>query len=390
MAVEVTCRRLLSPRGGRPGSPRGEPGPAGVLQWIGAEALNEASVTSDLVQPFLSSARRYRWVVLGILLIVWGTGLAAAYIEYKSTYEAKSTIWVLKAATDLTVSNPSDPNVPLVQTAASQQAELLNQLLATRSFVRDVIGRTSMKAKLDTASNESPVLDDVRRHFKVATIGPNMLTVAFDGRDPVLAADLVQAALDVRQERLTRARVDGTSALGALYQQEFDAARSRVLDAQRALQEFTASHPTPLSDIDQHQLAQLRVSFDLAQVRVSDLQGRIDQSVLGPALLEISGLEFQIVDPPRAETTPTGGTKNATTLALIAFVTGIVLAGSLVLVGTLALTHVAGPADVSRLAPAALFASVPRVRAGESGAGRDLRTALAAMAFADASTHERR
>jgi uncharacterized protein involved in exopolysaccharide biosynthesis len=342
------------------------------------------------VQPFLSSARRYRWVVLGILLIVWGTGLAAAYVEYKTTFEAKSTIWVLKAAADLTVSNPSDPNVPLVQTAASQQADLLNQLLATRSFVRDVIGRTSLKVALETTKSESAFLDDVRKHFKVATLGPNMLTVAFDGRDPALAADMVQAALDVRQERLTRARIDGTTALGALYQQEFDAAQTRVLDAQRAVQEFTASHPAPLSDLDQHQLAQLRVSLDLAQVRVSDLQGRIDRSVLGPALLEISGLEFQIVDPPRAETTPTGGTKTATSLALVALVTGLALAGLLVLVGTLLVTHVAGPADVGRLAPATLFASVPRVSPGGPGAGRDLRAALAAMTFVDASAPERR
>jgi uncharacterized protein involved in exopolysaccharide biosynthesis len=341
------------------------------------------------VQPFLSSARRYRWVVLGILLIVWGTGLTAAYIEYKTTYEAKSTIWVLKAAADLTVPNPSDPNVPLVQTAASQQADLLNQLLATRSFVRDVIGRTSMKATLDVTKNESAFLDDVRKHFKVATLGPNMLTVAFDGRDPALAAALVQAALDVRQERLTSARVDGTSALGALYKQEFDVAQSRVLDAQKAVDQFTADHQPPLSDLDQHQLAQLRVTLDLAQVRVSDLQGRIDQSVLAPALLEISGLEFQVVDPPRAETTPTGGTKNATTLALVALVTGLVLAALLVLVGTLLVTHVAGPADVGRLAPATLFASVPRVRANEPGGGRDLRTALAALTFADASARER-
>jgi uncharacterized protein involved in exopolysaccharide biosynthesis len=216
-----------------------------------------------------------------------------------------------------------------------------------------------------------------------------MLTVAFDGRDPVLATALVQAALDVRQERLTSARVDGTSALGALYKQEFDAAQTRVLDAQKAIERFNTDHQPPLSDLDQHQLAQLRVTLDLAQVRVSDLQGRIDQSVLAPALLEISGLEFQVVDPPRAETTPTGGTKNATTLALVALVTGVVLAALLVLVGTLVVTHVAGPADVGRLAPATLFASVPRVRAIAPGGGRDLRTALSAMVFADASAEER-
>jgi hypothetical protein len=319
---------------------------------------------------------------MGILAIVWGAGLVAGYVEYKSTFEAKATIWVLKAAADLTVSNPDDPSVPLVQTAANQQADLLKQLLTTRSFVMDVIGRTSLRSTLERTANEGALLDDVRKHFKVQTLGPNMLSVTYAGPNPAVAAELVQAALDERRERLTHARVEGTTALGALYQREFEAAQMRVLDAQRRLEEFDIAHKPPLSDLDQHQQAQLRVAFDLAQVRVSDLQGRIDRSVLAPALLEISGMEFQVVDEPRADPTPSGGTKNAVTMALVALASGVALAALLVIAGALLVNHVSGPADVGRLARATLFASVPRVT-DKGLAGADLRTSLAAIAFSD-------
>jgi hypothetical protein len=334
------------------------------------------------VQPYLSSARRYCWVALGILAIVWGAGLFAGYVEYKTTFEAKATIWVLKAAADLTVSNPDDPSVPLVQTAANQQADLLKQLIATRSFIVDVIGRTSLRTTLERTGNENALLDDVRKHFKVQTLGPNMLSVTFAGTDPSVAAELVQAALDERTERLTHARVEGTTALGALYQREFEAAQTRVLDAQRRLEEFDLAHKPPLSDLDQHQQAQLRVAFDLAQVRVSDLQGRMDRAVLAPALLEISGMEFQVVDEPRVDPTPSGGMKNAVTLALVALASGVALAALLVIAGALLVNHVAGPADVGRLSRATLFASVPRVT--DAGlAGGSLRSSLATIVFSD-------
>ena len=335
------------------------------------------------MQPFLTSARRYRWPLAAILVVVWGAGLVSAFVEYKTTYEAKATIWVLKAAADLAAPNPDDPSVPLIQTAAVQHSDLLKQLLQTRSFVRDVIAKTSERDALATTANETALLDDISKRFKVDTIGPNMLTVTFAGRDPQVATEMVKAALDVRLDRLVKARIEGTTALSALYQRDYELAQARVVESQRLLEEFNLTHPAPLSELDQHQQAQLRLTLNLAQVRVSDLQGRMDRSVLAPALLEISGIEFQVVDAPHADASPKGGTKPALMISLVALGAGAALAALLIMVGALLANHVTGPADVGRLAPAKLFASVPRVAVGGQP-GAELRTALAAIAFGDA------
>ncbi len=334
------------------------------------------------MRPYLSSARRYRWCLVAILALVWGTGLIAAYVEYKTTFEARATIWVVRASSDLTAPNPDDPSIPLVQTAASQQVDLLNQLLQTRSFVTDVVSRTSLAPTLAATDKPGGLLDDVRKHFKVAPLGTNMLSVSYAGRDPVVAAELVKAALDVRGERLAQTRIQATTALSALYSRQFDLAQARVADARKKLEAFDSSHPSPLSDLDQHERAQLQITLDFAQVGVSDLQGRMDRAVLAPTLLDISGVEFQVVDQPRAETSPSGGTKPALSLALVAFGCGAALAALLIIAGTLLANHVGEPADVERLAPATHFASVPRV--ATKGQAKDgLRSSLAAIAFGD-------
>ncbi|HEV8468125.1 MAG TPA: hypothetical protein VGR46_00850 [Candidatus Limnocylindria bacterium] len=332
---------------------------------------------------YLTTAARYRWLLVSILGLVWGAGLAAAYVEYTTTFESEATIWVLRASPELTVTSPDDPSAPILQTAASQQADLLDQLLQTQSFVRDVVQQTSLRPALQAAPDDARFLARVAKAFHVQTHGTNLLTVAYVSGDPRLAAEMVNAALAVRADRVAQASVTYSAAANTLYQLQFKVAQRQALDAQSALDEFDQGHPGPLSDVEQAQRGQLRLSLDFAQVRLGNIKGRIDQSTLAPAVLAVSGMEFQVVDQPRVESSPRGGTKTAATTAAVAFVAGAALAALLVLLGTILPTHATGPADVARLAPVKLLAAVPRVPRveGPAGAPADLRASLALIAF---------
>jgi hypothetical protein len=332
------------------------------------------------MQRYLSTARRYRWLLAALLAVVWGAGLAAAAVEYSTTYESVATIWVLRASPELTQTDANDPNIPIVQTAATQQAELINQLLQTRSFLHDVVAATSLRPAMEAATDEKKYLEGIRRQFRVQTLGTNLMSVACTGHDPSDCAELVKTAIALRNERVSQARIDATAAVNALYSKDYDVAQTQALEAQRKLEEFNATHRAPLSDIDQHLQAQLRLSLDLAQVRLADLRGRMDRSVLAPALLEISGMEFQVIDEPRVESTPSGGLKPAVSIMGVAFMTGLVLSALLVVIGALLTDHVASPADVQRLAPARLFATIPRL-VTDKGEPDDLRAALTGIAL---------
>jgi hypothetical protein len=307
------------------------------------EAVNGAAQTSSMfaayvrlpVQPYRETARAFRLVLVAMLLIVWGAGIAAAIREYSSTYESEATIWVVRASPALSLTDPDDPNIALLQTAAAQQAEVLKQLVQTRSFVEEVVSRTSLKSGFDAAADKDGFLDDVRRGFHVATLGTSLIRVSFAAHDPATPPEVLSEALVIRGERLEQSRLASAAALSLLYQRQIEFAEGQALDAREALEDFQRSHAAPLGEADQHVEAQLRLSVDFAVSRLSELRGKAERAQLAPALLEISGLEFQIVDEPRVETKPSGGERRALTIGGVSIVAGVALAALLILVATL-------------------------------------------------------
>jgi hypothetical protein len=338
------------------------------------------------MRRYVIAARRYRWLLAAIVALVWGAGLIAAYVEYSTTFESEAIIWGQRPPPQLATS-PDDPGLTVVQTPASQHAALLTQLLQTDSFLVDVLRNTSAADALATAVNQQRYLDDVRKRFRVQALGSNLLSVAFTARDPRTAREILDAALLVRGQRVAESRVSATSAVSALYQKELEVTQARALEAQQQLDQFNETHQGTLSEVDQHRRDQLRLALDFIQIRLGDLRGRIDQAVLAPELIDVSGMEFQILDEPREETSPRGGTKGAVSIASASFVAGGTLAALLILIGGLLADGLAGAANVVRLAPAKLFATVPRV-ALPGGDGQDLRTGLAAIAFGDGGAAE--
>jgi uncharacterized protein involved in exopolysaccharide biosynthesis len=320
-------------------------------------------------------------MIPGILAVVWGAGIAAAYREYTTTFESAATIWVLRPSPELTNLNPEDPGTPVIQTVASQQTELIAQLLKSDSFIRDLVQRTSSHAALDAAADEARYLDEIRKRFDVETLGTNMLRVSFTSNDPKAPVEMVNAALAVRTERVLNARVTSTAAVGTLYRREFEVAQAQALDANRELDAFRSSHTGELSAADAAHQAQLQLAVDFAQSRLSELRGRADRAAVAAAVLEMSGLEFQVVDEPREQSAPSGGGRPAAMIAMVAIASGALLVALLVLVGAFLADHLEGPLDIGRLAPARLFATVPRVAVSPGQEPGDVRASLATIAF---------
>jgi hypothetical protein len=287
------------------------------------------------VQRYLATARALRGLLVAILIIVWGAGVAAALNEYASTYESAATIWVVRASPALSVTDPDDPNIALLQTAAAQQAEVLKQFVQTRSFLEEVVGRTSLKSEFDGAADQDEFIDDVRKRFRVETLGTSLIRVSYAAHDPATPVELVKAALVVRGERLEESRLASSAALSLLYQRKIEFAEGQALDARKALEDFQRSNPPPLGEADQHVQAQLRLNLDFAQQRLNDLRAKADLAQLAPALLEVSGMEFQIVDEPRVAAKPSGGERRAMTISGVSIVAGAALAVLLVVVATL-------------------------------------------------------
>jgi len=336
------------------------------------------------LERYLYTARRYRWVIAALLLVLGISGSIAAYTEYNSAYESNATVWVSRnaqsvlQATDLT----SDPSVPNFNTPGGEYAEVFGQLLQAQTFLSQVIARTSLNGSFLSSSDQFAFLDDVRKRFRVQALGTNLVKVSYRADSPSVAFEMVGAALIERDARASQQQLSSTSVTTAFYQKEYELAQQEAVRAQQDLDKFNASHRSPLNTADDYTQRQLRLASDLAQVRVNDLKVQIDRTAIGSALLQLTGTaDNQLLDPPQLQTKPSGGLRQA------AFVFGVMMAGAiglvglLIVVGTLLTASVASEADLGRLGEASLLAAIPQLATGRGRRVVDLRGSLAMAAF---------
>jgi hypothetical protein len=344
------------------------------------------------MRPYLVTARSYLWIIVVVLALTWGPGIAMAYHEYATSFQTDATVWTqrgllrLEADGRLVVSPefapPQDPSYALLMTPAAEQAGLLGQLLQTKSALREIAARAALPLPA-SPSDERKFLDDLSKRFKVEVLGTNLFRLSYRARDPRSGPAVVMAALAVRREQSVEARTTATQAATSSYRSELAIAQTQALGAQAELEAFDQTHRPPLAPVEDYRQRQLRVAVEDGRTRIADLTARIDRSAVMAGIVGTADtIEFQVVDEPIADAKPSGGTKSAAMIAGSAAVGGLALASLLILGCTLLASRVGTAADISRLAPATLFATIPKVAPRKDLTGSKLRTALAAAAFA--------
>lgn len=342
------------------------------------------------MRRYLDTARRYRWVIILVLALTWLPGAAMAYLEYITSYEADATIWTQRTSQQFASLSPQDPGLSALVSPAQEQAGILMQLLKTRSFLEKIVERTSVGAP-GAEGDEQRFYDEFSKRFRIDILGTNLFRLAYRARDPHTAPEVVLATLDQRQKNLLASRTAATDAGTSFYRSELSLAENQALNTQHELEAFDAAHKPPLSASEDYQQRQLRLALEDARSRVSDIKGRIDRSGVMPGLLEMAdNLDFQVVDKPLDTAKPSGGTRPAATIAGSAMLAGIALAIALIVGGILLAGRVEAESDIGRLVPGTLVATIPEVARGKSGRTRELRTALATVAFGGAAPAQAR
>jgi uncharacterized protein involved in exopolysaccharide biosynthesis len=351
------------------------------------------------MRPYLDTARSYLWVIVVVLALTWGSGIALAYLEYTSSFQADATVWTQRGLLRLEddgrlVVSPElapqqDPAFATLMTPAAEQAGSLGQLLQTRSFLREIASRTSLPIPA-SPSEERKFLDDMSKRFKVEVLGMNLFRLSYRARDPRTGPAVVLAVLALRREQSVEARRAATEAATNSYRSELALAQSQALAARTELEAFDGAHRPPLGALDEYEQRQLRVAVEDARTRIADLKARIDRSAVMAGIVETAdSLDFQVVDEPIEDARPSGGSKPAAMIAGSAIIGGLALASVLVMGCTLLASRVGAEADIARLAPATLFATIPKVALRKGVTGSELRSALAAAAFAPPAEHAR-
>jgi len=146
------------------------------------------------MRRYVDTARRYRWFILLVLALTWLPGAALAFVEYTTSYEADATIWTQRTSQQFATTSAQDPGLTTFVTPASEQAGVLIQLLQTRSFLLQIVQRTSLRVP-ESASDERKFFDEFSKRFRVEVLGTNLFRLSYRARDPHTGPEVVLAAL---------------------------------------------------------------------------------------------------------------------------------------------------------------------------------------------------
>jgi uncharacterized protein involved in exopolysaccharide biosynthesis len=192
---------------------------------------------------------------------------------------------------------------------------------------------------------------------------------------------MVSAALASRESRVKSARIAATTTSIAFYQKEFELAQTQALTVRRQLDQFNAAHSGRLSAADEYEQNQLRLAVDVAQTRLTDLRQQLERGTVSTALLDMAeSVRFQVIDRPRAEPFPSGGTRSAGLLLGLALAGGVALVVAVVMAATLLDDRIKGESDIAEFATGKLFADLPR-----RNSGTRTRSELVSVAFGEAA-----
>jgi len=189
---------------------------------------------------YLETFYRHRLLLLAPVILAVAASLSFVLTQPK-TYEASAQIWF---------DTPPGQVAASQQTAAETGSAQLSELLSTRSFTQEVGAASSLDADLsasmqrgsgligkvthllpifgDSASSNPQALNDkvfdtLTRYTAVKAGGPQIVSIAFDYPNSVVAASTTQAIVDqFSSELLANERRKAQSAID-LYNQEIAA-----------------------------------------------------------------------------------------------------------------------------------------------------------------------
>jgi uncharacterized protein involved in exopolysaccharide biosynthesis len=275
-------------------------------------------------------------------------------------------------------------------TAAEQQAEVLIELLKTRSFVTAVgrrgpladylaaqtqpggpmslIRRVLHKVGLSfTPAPPQPddlVVEQLSRGVQVTPLPPQIVSVSFAAPDGRVAAGTVQAIVDEFSDELVSVRRSQAQAVVTFFEQQLAAQDKEGLAADAAVSRYLDTHPQQRSPgaLPDPTLTALRRTADATRQQYNNLQYELDQARLDlAALSQPAATDFRLVDAPTVPPRPASLSKDL----LRALVGGLGGGLFLSLAGLLVLTAADGtlrrPEDVRSALGLPLVGTVPRL-----------------------------
>ena len=318
---------------------------------------------------YLGTFFRGRRLYLPVLALLLVATVLGTYYLARTQYEATARIWVDKPALD----NVLDPNAPAgyVVSPGQQQADKINQLLQTDSFVAAILKNTSASGRLASEPDRGRVIKDVRGKIAVATLGSNTVKITYAGSDPVFCQQVVQSVIDQFRARDLTARVEQSAIEREFYQKQVQIYQNQVDAATKRADDFQRAHPYPDPSSPQYlELQGLQRELESARALLNATRTKIDQANAANSLSDNSRqYEFQVLDAPTVPSRPAATATRMAEYFALGLVASIGLILCAVAFATWQDTTIRNGDDLQRLTGVPLLDEVPHLPSSQVHGG---------------------
>src|SRR5207237_2055081 len=161
---------------------------------------------------------RHKWLILLPPILIPAIVTPVAVATAPTYYESAVGVWVDHPAyLDIKGLNPY---TSAALTTSSQMTELLH----TRSFMIDVVNRTSLAPVLSARGGEARAQDLLDKGVTVAAVpsGAHLVTIKSRFSTPQLAFQVAQAVVDAYKERSSNQQLDQSGVAISFFQAQLD------------------------------------------------------------------------------------------------------------------------------------------------------------------------
>jgi capsular polysaccharide biosynthesis protein len=309
---------------------------------------------------------KHKLLILLPVLIILPLSLALALQPRSDRWQAFAVVWVEQP-------RPLYQDDRLGYTPGPNTAQLLNDLVHTRTFALDVARQTRLATKMDSPEGEDWAMRRIWRAVRAFPTSNAFVTITVTTDDPDLTYEVAQSVLINFQTQL-RARLEAQNRLaldyyaGALRQAEQNLTKSRA-----DLAAYLAAHPEltrpgvdpgPFLTARDTTLARLTEQANHDQEIYSSLLRRYEEiQASARAGLEGQQLAFTVVDEPQPPLRPVPrGRLALIKLPAIGLVLASLLSGVIGLVLVLTNRTVLDARDIQRGVGLPVLEEIPELR----------------------------
>ncbi|WP_201153364.1 XrtA system polysaccharide chain length determinant [Rhodothalassium salexigens] len=248
---------------------------------------------------------RRRWLALGMTYCIAAVG-AAMVASLPDVYRSSARIFV----------DTGNVLQPLLRGLAvdenvDNQVEIMRRTLLSRPNLEEIARRTDLDVTVVTQRDRQELLEGLERRIKVRSDRQNLFDISYQGEDPVLARDVVQALTTLFVENnLGENRAEMEMAQEFLqrqveqYSQKLDAAESELAEFRRQNYELLPGQSGLQERLEtaRQRLTDLRSARGDAQAKIEVLEEELEQTprLIGGVMSQSGGpptnLEVQIAE----------------------------------------------------------------------------------------------